>query len=75
MGLFDASGNDFQFADFSTNINSGAVEGLGSKSEMFGQGFSQDNPADFGLGGSAPQMPDLPAELEFYRTNVEQVDT
>ena len=75
MGLFDASGNDFQFADFSTNINSGGLEGVGSNSDMFGQGLSNDNPSDFGLGGSALQMPDLPAELEFYRTNTEQVET
>ena len=71
MGLFDGSGNDFQFSDFNTNMNngqSGGLDGLGAGLDMFG-----DNPEDFGLGGSANLLPELPAELELYKNSAEQV--
>ena len=71
MGLFDGSGNDFQFSDFNTNmsnIQSGGIDGLGARLDMFG-----DNPEDFGLGGSANLFPELPAELELYKNSAEQV--
>ena len=71
MGLFDGSENDFQYSDFNTNMDngqSGGLEGLGAGLDMFG-----DNPEDFGLGGSANLLPELPAELELYKNSAEQV--
>ena len=74
MGLFDGSGNTFQFSDYNTNMStdhSGDVEGAGS--DMFGGLYNQDNPEDFGMGGSANIFPELPAELELYKNSAEQV--
>ena len=73
MGLFDGSGNDFQFPDYTTNMSSGGLEGLGSGSDMFGGAYNQDNPDDFGLGGSSNLLPELPAELELYKNNADHV--
>ena len=77
MGLFDGSGNDFQFSGYNTNNmsndQSGGLEGLGTGSDMFGDIYSQDNPEEYGMGGSANILPELPAELELYKNSAEQV--
>ena len=71
MGLFDGSGNDFQFSNFNPNMDNdqrGDLDGLGADLDMFG-----DNPEDFGLGGSVNLLPELPGELELYKNSTEQV--